>query len=71
VEESPRVARLLLAYGGEVRVYPVESAVAVEFGPVVVPEFGAVLGFGDVVEAFAMAGEVEEFVGCAWGGGGG
>jgi hypothetical protein len=71
VEESPRVARLLLADGGEVRIYPVESPVAVKLGPVVIPEFGAVLGFGDVVEAFAVAGEVEEFVGCAWGRGGG
>lgn len=52
------------------RVNPVARAVAVEFAPVVVPGFSAVEGFGDVVVAFAVAGEVEEFVGCAgWGGG--
>lgn len=52
------------------RVDPVAGSVAVEFAPVVVPGFGAVKGFGDVVVAFAVAGAVEEFVGCAgWGGG--
>ena len=49
---------------------PVEGSVAVEFGPVVIPEFSAVLGFGDIVVAFAVAGEVEEFVSCALGSGG-
>lgn len=52
------------------RVDPVARAVAVEFAPVVVPGFGAVEGFGDVVVAFAVAGAVEEFVGCSLGGGG-
>ena len=70
MEESSCIAGLLFAYGGEVGVDPVEGSVAVEFGPVVVPEFGAVLGFSDVVVAFAVAGEVEEFVSCALGSGG-
>lgn len=52
------------------RVDPVAGAVAVELAPVVVPGFGAVEGFGDVVVAFAVAGEVEEFVGgTGWRGG--
>lgn len=52
------------------RVDPVAGAVANELAPVVVPGFGAVEGFSDVVVAFAVAGEVEEFVGCGGGGGG-
>ena len=40
---------LLLAILGKVRVVPEEFAVAVEFGPVVVPGFGTVLGFANVV----------------------
>lgn len=35
-----------------------------------VPCRGAVVGFGDVVDALAVAGEVEEFVGCLCVGGG-
>ena len=69
-EESARVTGLLLAHGGEVRVDPVQRAVAVELAPVVVPGFGAVESFGDVVLALAVAGEVEEFVG-GFGRGGG
>jgi len=44
---------------------PGACAVAVEFGPVVVPGFGAVVGFGDVVVAFAVAAGEDEFVVCA------
>jgi hypothetical protein len=61
---------LLLAHGGEVRVDPVAGAVAIELAPIVVPGFGAVEGFGDVVVAFAVAGEVKEFVSCISRGGG-
>jgi hypothetical protein len=64
-EESACVSRLLLAYCGQVRVDPVAGSVAVELAPVVVPGFGTVEGFGYVVVAFAVAGAVEEFVGCA------
>lgn len=50
--------------------YPVPRPIAIKFTPVSVPSLGAVKGFGDVVVAFAVAGEVEEFVGCVcWGGG--
>lgn len=52
------------------RVYPVQRAVAVQLAPVVVPGLRAVKGFGDVVLAFAVAGEVEEFVGRGGRGGG-
>ena len=52
------------------RIDPVAGAVTVELAPVVVPGFGAVEGFGDVVVALAVAGEVEELVGCVGGGGG-
>lgn len=52
------------------RVDPVAGAVAIELAPIVVPGFGAVEGFGDVVVAFAVAGEVKEFVSCISRGGG-
>jgi hypothetical protein len=69
-EEGPCITRLLFADGGEVRVDPVAGSIAVEFAPVGVPGGCAVEGFCDVVEAFAVAGEVEEFVGClCWGSG--
>jgi hypothetical protein len=69
-EEEARITGLLLSYGCEVCVNPVARSIAVEFTPVVIPGFGAVECFGDVVVAFAVAGEVEEFVGCiGWGGG--
>lgn len=35
-----------------------------------IPSWRPVKGFGDVVVALAVAGEVDEFVGSAWGGGG-
>lgn len=69
-EELAGVSRLLLADRCEVRVYPVQRAVAVQLAPVVVPGLRAVEGFGDVVLAFAVAGEVEEFVGRGGRGGG-
>ena len=46
------------------RINPVAGAVAVELAPVVVPGFGAVEGFGDVVVALTVASEVEKLVGC-------
>lgn len=69
-EEKACIASLLLAHCCEVRIDPVAGAVTVELAPVVVPGFGAVEGFGDVVVALAVAGEVEELVGCVGGGGG-
>jgi len=48
-----------------VGVDPVEFPVAVKFAPVVVPGFSAIQRFRNIVVAFAVAGEVEEFVGCA------
>ena len=61
---------MLLADGCKVRIDPIAGAVAVEFAPVVIPGFGTVEGFGDVVVTLTVAGEVEEFVGCVgWGGG--
>ena len=49
---------------------PEACAIAVKFGPVLVPGFGSVVGFGDVVETFAVAAGEDEFVGCiGWSGG--
>lgn len=70
-EELARVARLALAHGRQARVVPEQRPVARQLAPVVVPGFGAVEGFGDVVLALAVAGEVEKLVGCGWGRGGG
>lgn len=70
-EELARVARLPLADGRQARVVPEQGPVARQLAPVVVPGFGPVEGFGDVVLALAVAGEVEELVGCVWGRGGG
>ena len=39
----------MLAFLSEVGVDPVELVVAIEFGPVIVPGFGAVFGFADIV----------------------
>ena len=51
------------------RIDPGHGVVAGKRGPVSVPLGGAVLGFGDVMHALAMAGEVEELVGCVFGSG--
>jgi hypothetical protein len=69
-EKETRVTSLLFAHGCEVCVDPVTRSVAVELAPVVVPGFRAVEGFGDVVVTFAVAGEVEEFIGGVGCGGG-
>ena len=61
---------MLLANGCEVSIDPVARAIAVELAPVVVPGFGAIESFGDVVVAFTVAGEVEQFVGGVGRGGG-
>ena len=45
------------------RVRPVGSAVAVQLRPVVVPGFGAVVGFGDVMIALAVSAVKYDFVG--------
>lgn len=50
---------LLPAGLGEVGIGPEERAVAVQFAPVRVPGCGAVVGFGYVVVAFAVAAYVE------------
>lgn len=49
----------------EVGICPDYGSVSFEFGPVVIPGFGSVEGFGYVVVAFTVAAHVEEFVGSA------
>lgn len=58
-KESTCISGLLLTNSGKVCVDPVASSIAVKLTPVVIPSFGAIESFGDVVIAFTMAREVE------------
>ena len=49
VHEVVVVKGLMLALVSQVSIDPVELAIAVELRPVLVPSFGAVLGFADIV----------------------
>lgn len=57
-----RLQSLLFAFRSQMRIGPEELAVSIEFRPVVVPVFGAVLRFRNIVIALAVSAEVEEFV---------
>lgn len=64
-KESTCISGLLFTNSGEVCVDPVASSITVELAPVVIPSFRAVESFSDVVVAFTVAREVEEFVSCS------
>ena len=49
LEECVVAQSLFFAFAGQMSIEPVQLAVAIEFRPVVVPRFGTILGFADIV----------------------